>query len=236
MNSVFSAFKSSKSGDSKSKHIASKKINQDLNSYENLRHLREIGSSSKMSTFMDNDVGTTTVSLGKRCSTPVQPIPTSLTLVDSGHDTVDFRHNGLDLDLKTLCDQNDMIIEGQLKLNIKSFEKPPPPPPPPTSSSESSIVSEKNVPSSNEINLSNKHNRSDNVILTRCSDKNSCNVNNNFGSNRLNRPRLSLSGISNNNTLPSVHGRHNGAGGNNSNGPHKTRLSTHQRNLSLDFR
>lgn len=65
-------------------------------------------------------------------------------------------------------------------------------------------------------------------------------------SNKTNRfqKRLSLSGFANN-SLPSVHGRPtsagaaNGSGGNGAGGSgevKKTRLSTHQRNLSLDFR
>lgn len=53
---------------------------------------------------------------------------------------------------------------------------------------------------------------------------------NNYGSNRFHKPRLSLSNVG----MPSVHGRSNG--NIQSNVPQKTRLSTHQRNLSLDFR
>lgn len=65
-------------------------------------------------------------------------------------------------------------------------------------------------------------------------------------SNKTNRfqKRLSLSGFANN-SLPSVHGRPASAGGSSNGGAgnggsggevKKTRLSTHQRNLSLDFR
>lgn len=57
---------------------------------------------------------------------------------------------------------------------------------------------------------------------------------------RTNRPRLSLSNIGGiNNLMPSVHGRPNtnGLPGNGSQQQQpRTRLSTHQRNLSLDFR
>lgn len=54
-----------------------------------------------------------------------------------------------------------------------------------------------------------------------------------------NKPRLSLSnasGVGFNNSMPSVHGRSTNGTSNGSAAPTRTRLSTHQRNLSLDFR
>lgn len=74
MNSVFSAFKSNKA-DNKAK-FANKKLTQD-SSYENLRHIREIGSSAKMSNFVDVDdddtsgCSTQSIRLSKRCQQPV---------------------------------------------------------------------------------------------------------------------------------------------------------------------
>lgn len=53
MNSVFSAFKSSKN---ETKYKFSAKKISETSSYENLKHLREIGSSSKMSDLID-DIG-----------------------------------------------------------------------------------------------------------------------------------------------------------------------------------
>lgn len=77
----------------------------------------------------------------------------------------------------------------------------------------------------------NRHSESTAPIIT---------SNKSTSSNRFYK-RLSLSGISNN-PLPSVHGRStsNSQNGNNGNGgsgeTKRTRISTHQRNLSLDFR
>lgn len=83
MNSVFSAFKSNKA-DSKAK-FANKKLTQD-SSYENLRHIREIGSSAKMSNFVDdadddtNGCSTQSIRLGKRCQQSVVPlVPSPIT-------------------------------------------------------------------------------------------------------------------------------------------------------------
>lgn len=59
--------------------------------------------------------------------------------------------------------------------------------------------------------------------------------NNNLSNTNRNRPRLSLSNVGNGasaNQQPAVHGRNNGNGLPTG----RTRLSTHQRNLSLDFR
>lgn len=53
MNSVFSAFKSSKSDGSISSSSAKKSSSTDTNSYANLRHIREIGSSATMGTFVE---------------------------------------------------------------------------------------------------------------------------------------------------------------------------------------
>lgn len=70
----------------------------------------------------------------------------------------------------------------------------------------------------------------------------SSNSNSRFNNNK---PRLSLSsasGVGFNNSMPSVHGRStgtvstNGTTSNANGAPTRTRLSTHQRNLSLDFR
>lgn len=101
MNSVFSAFKSSKA-DSKQK-FANKKITQD-SSYENLKHIREIGSSAKMSNFVDDDddddtssCSTQTIRLSHRCKTPLPSPITERNVNDlvaatiiCGKDTVDY--------------------------------------------------------------------------------------------------------------------------------------------------
>lgn len=53
MNSVFSAFKSSKSDGSIPSNPAKQLGSADTNSYANLRHIREIGSGATMSTFVE---------------------------------------------------------------------------------------------------------------------------------------------------------------------------------------
>lgn len=270
MNSVFLAFKSNKSSDSKSKSgntlhgtggtnhgnggisNQNKKINQELTSYENLRHLREIGSSSNMSSLVDDeDLNVTPLKLGKRCPTPIQPIQPSFTLLD-GHDVVDFSG-------KTYTEpiSKTEVIDGQLKRSKKNTKcSLPPQPPIPTSktdlqsssnSSRTQIVNSNDAITSSDKCLSNKINNQINgdsssrytSCISSSIDKNlsSCS---NVSSTRLNRPRLSLSGLGTNNVMPSVHGRNgtttNGSSTGNATGTHKTRLSTHQRNLSLDFR
>lgn len=255
MNSVFSAFKSSKS-DSKSK--SGKKITQDPNSYENLRHLRDIGSSTKMTTFIvteDDD------------SSPITPEKCKIVdlIDDEVSDVVDhIKHSANDLNG---C--GDTFITNKLNSDFyyqkKSIENEcqerqqlqNPPYSPATSnrscSSENNILnycgSNLSCSSSNNSECS-VENQNQNCV----SDENTvlpvpvqngvdCEVvaptkeiihkSNSLGSSRFHRPRLSLSGIGNN-SMPSVHGRPNSSSGNGE--PKKTRLSTHQRNLSLDFR
>lgn len=76
--------------------------------------------------------------------------------------------------------------------------------------------------------------------INRYSESNAPTISNNTSSNRFYK-RLSVSGIGSN-PLPSVHGRSTSNSQNGSNGncgsseTKRTRISTHQRNLSLDFR
>lgn len=267
MNSVFLAFKSNKNSDNKTKSCSSvggggggginntcnnagsttngtKKLNQELTEYENLRHIREIGSSSSnMSTYVDNeDLNVSPIKLGKRCPTPIQPIPPSFTLLD-GNDVVDFSGGPFnEFNTNTKSD----IIDGQLKRQKKDKKSslPPQPPPAPLKFIETQVVKTNSIESKSEVLdncLSNKINYQINFDSSRHSsssiDRNSS-CNNVSSSNRLNRPRLSLSGLGSNNVMPSVHGRQCNANNStgNASGTHKTRLSTHQRNLSLDFR
>lgn len=242
MNSVFSAFKSSKS-DSSSKSKSGKKITQDPNSYENLRHLRDIGSSTKMTTFIvtENDD-----------SIPITPEKCKiLDLIDDEVcDVVDhIKHSATDLNGST-----DFYYQNKLNENEKQI----PPYSPATSnrscSSENNILnycgsniscsssntSECSVENQNQNFVSDENtdlpvpikNLVDCDVVT-TTTKQIINKSNSLGSNRFHRPRLSLSGIGNN-SMPSVHGRPNSSNGNGE--PKKTRLSTHQRNLSLDFR
>lgn len=242
MNSVFSAFKSSKS-DSSSKSKSGKKITQDPNSYENLRHLRDIGSSTKMTTFIvteDDD------------SIPITPEKCKIVdlIDDEVSDVVDhIKHSATDLN------GTDFYYQKKLIENEKQI----PPYSPATSnrscSSENNILNYcgSNISCSSSSNNSecSVENQNQNLsdentdlpvpikndvhcdVVTTTTTKQIINKSNSLGSSRFHRPRLSLSGIGNN-SMPSVHGRPNSSNGNGE--PKKTRLSTHQRNLSLDFR
>jgi hypothetical protein len=57
-----------------------------------------------------------------------------------------------------------------------------------------------------------------------------------LNNNRLHKPKHCVSNGFNVSGMPSVHGRTNNNSPKNNNGSQRTRLSTHQRNLSLDFR
>lgn len=241
MNSVFSAFKSSKS-DSSSKSKSGKKITQDPNSYENLRHLRDIGSSTKMTTFIvtENDDD----------SIPITPEKCKIVdlIDDEINDVVDHHSK------QSTADLNGTDFYYQKK----TIETDCPPYSPATSnrscSSENNILnycgSNISCSSSNNSECS-VENQNQNFVCDENTDvsvpiknivdcdvvttttKQIINKSNSLGSSRFHRPRLSLSGIGNN-SMPSVHGRPNSSNGNGE--PKKTRLSTHQRNLSLDFR
>lgn len=108
MNSVFSAFKSK--ADNKAK-FANKKLTQD-SSYENLRHIREIGSSAKMSNFVDDDddtsgCSTQSIRLG-RCQQSIVPlVPSPITEL-----SVELELGATDVDLV------DCAVVGNSSVNV----------------------------------------------------------------------------------------------------------------------
>lgn len=246
MNSVFSAFKSSKS-DSSSKSKSGKKITQDPNSYENLRHLRDIGSSTKMTTFIvtENDDD----------SIPITP--EKCKIVDLIDDEVSDVVDHIKLSETDLTNGTDFYYQKKpTETECQQLQNPPYSP----ATSNRSCSSENNILnycgsniscSSSNTSECSVENQNQNFVCDENTDlpvpiKNNidCDVvttttkqiiskSNSLGSSRFHRPRLSLSGIGNN-SMPSVHGRPNSSNGNGE--PKKTRLSTHQRNLSLDFR
>lgn len=75
MNSVFSAFKSSKSDGSIPSNSAKKLGSTDTNSYANLRHIREIGSGVTMSTFVELSPDDT-ISIASNLRLNKSPAPT----------------------------------------------------------------------------------------------------------------------------------------------------------------
>lgn len=256
MNTVLSAFNKSKN-DSKQK--TSKKLTQD-SSYENLRHIREIGSSSKMNTFHQDDIGQMNVT--KRLSGGPQPIIVVSDQViqhkEQGDDTVD-------------CCTTSVAVVAPIPLMVTEYsdkdhslsQKPP----------LQYTVQKNSVINSNTIKepsviitngqeqqlsidiapeldavYDNAMKPTSETVVNEVIKENgvgshenrpiimgpSGRLNDTTKSNRLSKPRLSLSGL-NNSTMPAVH-RPNVACGNNAGGHQKVRLSTHQRNLSLDFR
>ena len=336
MNSVFSAFKSnSSSGSSGSsgggggigttsdnsggsvtvstgsksenkQKFATKKITQDSCSYENLKHIREIGSSAKMSNYVASEVNDLTLSLvSKRCITPLSsPITEHCANMDYSKDNIDCvimsspncAYNIGECNKTNICSSTNNTSTSECKPATKLK---------PISASESNLCDQKvvthakcssgdieskssplkifsissNVPklifssegdilsscgkevkknsvhrSENDITLLNDHKPNvDSInitskkqtptnevqapiimasVNTRASDSNLSS-----SANKINRfqKRLNLSGFSNN-SMPSVHGRQLLARNGNGSETKKTRLSTHQRNLSLDFR
>lgn len=245
MNSVFSAFKASKS-DGKQKQ-ASKKLTPD-SSYENLKHIRDIGSSSKMTDFVDDSDGgicsgaaTQIIRLSSPSSIGAE-INDSADVVDHAKTViVDYIENyhPINKSLKTteIADACASVQPGRLldsePVDTKSY---------------SCQTNEQNVTNINQSDLSkNERNHAPSGPLINVESTTSVSENQqvpiivsnnvtdaNSITNKAKRfqHRLSLK-CNPNPTLPSVHGRPTSSS---SDTKKKTRLSTHQRNLSLDFR
>lgn len=255
MNSVFSAFKSGKNDNKTKLTTSSSGCNsnngvgngskkppntQDPTSYENLRHIREITYCSKMSSnfIVGDDEMSSSLSTPAALQTPfliTNKTPTTPVQIPLSEKNI------LDLDFDEKKQQQDVVdsCTAALPPSGKQFCHEPNSEPNlllvnGSATSDSGSDSEPNF-------MSNIKARSEQVI---------------GGNNRLLRPRLSLSSASGNTgfmnsgaggfnkSMPSVHGRSNGAissnsvcnGTGNAGAPTRTRLSTHQRNLSLDFR
>ena len=257
MNSVFSAFKSSNRHDTKQKSSSGKKIiTQDSsssnNSYEKLRHIREI-SCGKMSNFVEVEgqptapVVTTTNGNCLSIQSPTTAPIVDKSVVDqpsdindlNGEDCVD--HSAVvalrsDLENLDLLQQDQCIFPTWKSKNIVESE-----------TNSNCSLSNSNNCNSNTTTLS-----SSSSLSSASASATTTNAPSNSWNSRFHKPRLSISsagsGASNNssttnscnNSMPSVHGRSNANGTATANGqngvPPKTRLSTHQRNLSLDFR
>lgn len=237
MNSVFRS-RNKSAGNSK------KVICNDPTSYENLRHIRELAISSKMTEctpdngdFADVE-GENLLGVTKLTPTPIQSPVMSI------------KHEILGLDFTEKSPETDVVDSSKPKLT-NGFVN---------GHSEDTLNLPKLENQNHKLNVS-----SSSISSSDGSHKDDCNsfinnVKNNrselggFGSRFL-KPRLSLSSASNGNgvggnsavnnntaSMPSVHRRSNGAissaanGNNGSAPPTRTRLSTHQRNLSLDFR
>ncbi|KAG4077487.1 hypothetical protein HA402_002914 [Bradysia odoriphaga] len=255
MNSVFSAFKTSKS-DGKQKQ-SSKKLTPD-SSYENLRHIRDIGSSSKMTDFVDDTDGICSSSSSNSSGVATQIIrlnsPSSIgdeindstDVVDHGKTViVDYIENYHPINKKSslqTTDIADACVNVQPDRLVENEQVDP--------SIHSCQTNEQNVKNINRTDLLNENNHipqlppSGSLIKVPSTSENQqvpIIVSNNVTNNDVNsitskakrfQHRLSLK-CNPNPTLPSVHGR---ATSNNSDTKKKSRLSTHQRNLSLDFR
>lgn len=249
MNSVFSAFKSSAKHDGKQKSSGGKKLSQDPpNSYEKLRHIREI-SCSKMNNLVVLDPVETVPSCA---TTPVQS-PSSEKSLELELTLEAAAANGVDQ-----VDRAIPVIESSelLPSVAKVLPTPAPAATKPSKADTSSdslgdsIVVNKPpsgaaavanavfavpaAPPASTIPTSSNSSSSSNGS----SSSNQWNVVS--ASSRFHKPRLSLSSsvglTGSGSAMPSVHGRTGGSGAAAGGQPQKTRLSTHQRNLSLDFR
>jgi hypothetical protein len=278
MNSVFSAFKSSKSSGSASSplgstpssekklaNVSSKKtLNlNETNNYEKLRHIRE-----KMSNLMIDD---DEINLRKPCSIPpIAPIITNgdddecdsmlppkkplsspaSTLKMNGFDSIDSapangyandaigslssikKHYNQDNSenyasennlLSKCCNGGAAAMGSDVSIADANDVNH-------SSASASSLTSIKSMPLSNSNELAC---RSALTVYNKQPQPT------NFSNSNRNRPRLSLSSVNSQNgsssaNQPAVHGRNSSNGL--PTGQTRTRLSTHQRNLSLDFR
>ncbi|XP_052565744.1 phosphatidylinositol 4-kinase beta [Culex pipiens pallens] len=248
MNSVFSAFKSSAKHDGKQKSSGGKKLSQDPpNSYEKLRHIREI-SCSKMNNLVVLDP---VESVPSCATTPVQS-PSSEKSLELEL-TLDAAVNGVDQ-----VDRAIPVIESSELPSVAKVLPTPAPaatkpskadtssdslgdsivvnkPPSGAAAVASAVFAVPAAPPASTIPTSSSNGSS--------SSSNQWNVVS--ASSRFHKPRLSLSSsvglTGSGSAMPSVHGRTGGsgaaaAGGQPGGQPQKTRLSTHQRNLSLDFR
>jgi hypothetical protein len=107
---------------------------------------------------------------------------------------------------------------------VAALAPPPSPSNTPNTSSSSTLLAEEHQVTSLPPSSQQKHQQHHHPIPSVAN------------SNRLHKPRLSISNGFNLSAMPSVHGRTCNNSPKNANGQQRTRLSTHQRNLSLDFR
>lgn len=115
MNSVFSAFKSSKSEGSIQSNKVKKFGPANSSSYANLRHIREIGSSAKMSAFVDNNDDDDDLAPNLRmnkCATPqsISPMEKLIPIQSSSSTSTanklcNDRNDGLEYENENVIDQ-----------------------------------------------------------------------------------------------------------------------------------
>lgn len=279
MNSVLSAFKSSKSDGSIQSKKTKKQVSTNGGSYANLKHIREIGSSTKMNSFVgssnDDDVATLNLRLN-RCSTipfsTAKPIGSSLPTEKyipqskpycNEYEENDYFKLGNHAIIAKRSLENSSHVEENIKnpqyeslerrSNVSLNEFDTTNQTAPTSQNaiaNNCVVNEcadaRNISSSSFVSNENHSNESAYIpLLSAASAKkpyrssDTITTTNRSMSNRL-ANRLSLSSIANN-PLPSVHGRSMNtqnviANSFRTGETKRTRISTHQRNLSLDFR
>jgi hypothetical protein len=252
MNSVFSAFKLNKncpSGSSKEKSGVDKTVprktlsSNETNNYEKLRHIRE-----KMSNFKLDSVE---INLQKPPSIPTldecEPLyvcskfDPANTLSSEQHVMRNFSsssspslntipHTSIEKyydqdDSESYASENNLCCNGAETKNCvkKVLAK--------STSDVKCSSSATNFDTNSSSSIIDSTDASKPTLKT-------CNTsvpNSNSNANR-NRPRLSLSNIASNSQQPEVHGKNCPNGTSTGRTRLSTRLSTHQRNLSLDFR
>ena len=274
MNSVFSAFKSSKNsnppgcnGETKKGATSKKVLKESNNSYEKLRHIRE-----KMSGLVmdDDDIQINLIKRlpldldGQECfddmdSGTFQHLSEEPNQCQSGefcgkslengdahlqngqiHDTHHTHHNG------DSSESNEFPVNGE---NGAKFETESKTGSMSSSSSSSSLTTSLSSVKKHDYSPCDTSLSTNNLVIIKSmpliNDANSKSASSIFSkptinnASRMHRPRLSLSSIGGNNQLmPSVHGRPivGPSAGTEQKPQTRQRLSTHQRNLSLDFR
>uniref|UniRef100_A0A336MN19 Phosphatidylinositol 4-kinase beta n=1 Tax=Culicoides sonorensis TaxID=179676 RepID=A0A336MN19_CULSO len=228
---------------------------QDPTSYENLRHIREITMSNNFIATPSDDDETPKIAI-------LPSVQSSSSLCDRVDVLgLDFKEecliDSVDSSLKTspssginseLCSplpQTTSIIpysaglppSGKISTNTTMNHEP---------KSEPNLLAVATTNNSISCSGSDSGSDSEHNFINKIKARSEQFIGSGNGSSsntRFNKPRLSLSNASGVgfNSMPSVHGRSTGQANGTTNGttngaPTRTRLSTHQRNLSLDFR
>lgn len=154
MNSVFSAFKSSKN---ETKYKFSAKKISETSSYENLKHIREIGSSSKMSDLIDDlgDEATTTANIETlkfSATTKTAPSPSSSSISSAASSPLQSPNDEYKNGMMAWCDNGSDMVDhiGSIVNNDCTLSTTPTTKS--ISASESNLYSEHNGSSSNRSN------------------------------------------------------------------------------------
>ncbi|XP_063702809.1 phosphatidylinositol 4-kinase beta [Culicoides brevitarsis] len=251
MSSVFSAFKTGKSSNrdngtsSKSNKssggtnngVATSKKNlssQDPTSYENLRHIREI-------TMSTNFCPVVPVAKTSPIIAVLPSVASSASLNEQDVLGMEFSECSLGSADTVDSSRHEDFLKMPPPASIPYSAALPPSGKSPNSEPNLLAAPKGGTQSCGNSTASDSGSDSEHNFMNKVKARSEQMINGRAGSANGNKPRLSLSSATGfNNSMPSVHGRSSaGAANGTTNGsaaPTRTRLSTHQRNLSLDFR